>query len=82
MLSQQSNRVIDSSFKRGQSDRFALSKMIKGWKEGVPMMKVGETWKFYIPPHLAYGKKGLTNAVAPNSILISEVKLISAHCQR
>jgi FKBP-type peptidyl-prolyl cis-trans isomerase FkpA/FKBP-type peptidyl-prolyl cis-trans isomerase FklB len=81
MLSQKSQQIIDSSFQRGQSEKFALSKMIKGWREGVPMMKIGETWKLYIPPHLAYGKKGLTNSVAPNSILISEIKLISARCQ-
>ena len=56
--------------------------MIKGWREGVPLMKVGETWEFYIPPNLGYGSKGNSN-IAPNTVLISKINLISAgRCER
>jgi FKBP-type peptidyl-prolyl cis-trans isomerase FkpA/FKBP-type peptidyl-prolyl cis-trans isomerase FklB len=81
MLSVKSKKIIDSSYKRGNPDRFQLSKMVKGWREGVPMMKVGETWDFYIPSHLAYGSKGIPGSVAPNSVLISEITLVDARCQ-
>ncbi len=81
MLSARTKRVIDSSYQRGNPDEFQLSKMVKGWREGVPMMKVGETWELYIPPHLAYGSKGSPGSVAPNSVLISQIKLIDARCQ-
>jgi FKBP-type peptidyl-prolyl cis-trans isomerase FkpA/FKBP-type peptidyl-prolyl cis-trans isomerase FklB len=79
MLSARSKKIIDSSYKRGIPDKFKLSKMIKGWREGVPMMKVGETWELYIPPHLAYGSRG-SGSVPPNSLLISEVTLVDARC--
>lgn len=81
MLSVQSKKIIDSSYQRGNPSKFQLSKMIKGWREGVPMMKVGETWELYLPPHLAYGSKGSPGSVEPNSVLISEITLVDARCQ-
>ena len=81
MLSAKSKKIIDSSYQRGKPDKFQLSKMIKGWREGVPMMKVGETWELYIPPHLAYGSRGSPGSVAPNSVLISQITLVDARCQ-
>ena len=81
MMLAQSRKTIDSSYKRGNPDKFELSKMIKGWREGVPLMSVGESWEFYIPSDLAYGSRGLSGSVAPNSALVSQVRLIDARCQ-
>jgi FKBP-type peptidyl-prolyl cis-trans isomerase FkpA/FKBP-type peptidyl-prolyl cis-trans isomerase FklB len=81
MLSVQSKQVIDNSYQRGTPNKFRLTKTVKGWREGVPMMKVGETWEFYLPPHLAYGSRGLPGAVAPNSVLVSKITLVDARCQ-
>lgn len=80
MLSVTSKKIIDSSYQRGYPEKFKLAKMVKGWREGVPMMKVGESWELYIPSHLAYGSKGLPGSVAPNSVLVSQITLIDAHC--
>jgi FKBP-type peptidyl-prolyl cis-trans isomerase FkpA/FKBP-type peptidyl-prolyl cis-trans isomerase FklB len=80
MLSVNSKKIIDSSYQRGYPENFKLSKMVKGWREGVPMMQVGETWEFYIPSNLAYGKKGIPGSVAPNSVLVSQITLLDAHC--
>ena len=81
MLSPKSKQIIDSSYRRGHPIDFPLSKMIKGWREGVPLMKVGETWEFYIPAYLAYGSKGRPGTVAPNTLLVSEITLVDARCQ-
>ena len=81
MLSARSKRIIDSSYQRGNPSKFQLAKMVKGWREGVPMMKVGETWELYIPPHLAYGSRGSPGSIAPNSVLISQITLVDARCQ-
>ncbi len=80
MSSARSKQIVDSSYQRGNPDKFLLSKMVKGWREGVPMMKIGETWELYIPPNLAYGSRGLPG-IAPNSVLISKITLINARCQ-
>ena len=47
--------VFDSSVERGQPISFPLNGVIPGWTEGVQLMKVGDKFKFEIPPNLAYG---------------------------
>ena len=47
--------VFDSSVERGQPISFPLNRVIPGWTEGLQLMKVGDKFKFEIPPNLAYG---------------------------
>jgi len=68
---------FDSSFKRGQPATFKLNQVIKGWTEGLQLMKPGGRFVFYIPADLAYGAQGAGEAVPPNSMLIFEVELLS-----
>jgi FKBP-type peptidyl-prolyl cis-trans isomerase FklB len=49
--------VFDSSVKRGQPATFPLNMVIKGWTEGLQLMPAGSKWRFFIPPHLAYGDR-------------------------
>lgn len=69
--------VFDSSVKRGQPATFPLNRVIKGWTEGLQLMPAGSKWRFFIPPHLAYGDKQVSAQIAANSTLIFEVELIS-----
>lgn len=68
--------VFDSSVKRGQPATFPLSAVIKGWTEGVALMPLGSKWRFFIPPHLAYGDRQVSAQIGPNSTLIFEVELL------
>ena len=68
--------VFDSSVQRGQPATFPLNMVIKGWTEGVQLMPQGSKWRFYIPPHLAYGDKQVSAQIGPNSTLIFDVELI------
>ncbi len=67
---------FDSSYKRGQPIDFRLNQVIKGWTEGVQLMKEGAKYRFVIPPKLAYGQRGAPPAIGPDETLIFEVELI------
>ncbi|MBD1389698.1 FKBP-type peptidyl-prolyl cis-trans isomerase [Neiella sp. HB171785] len=74
------NQVFDSSYLRDAPSTFSLGGVIKGWQIGVPMMKLGEKWEFYIPPNLAYGTKGSGRVIGPNMALTFTIELIEATC--
>ena len=68
-------KEFDSSYKRNKSVTFPLGGVIKGWTEGLQLMKEGAEYEFYIPPELGYGSGG-TPGIPPNSVLIFKVVLI------
>ena len=71
-------KQFDSSIKLGQSTltlKLKLKHMIKGWSEGIQLMKVGEWWRFWIPPKLAYGNNPPKGT--PNGMLMYDINLVS-----
>ena len=69
--------LIDGTeFDSGNGISFPLNGVIKGWTEGLQLMKVGGSTRFFIPSDLAYGPSGPPN-IGPNSTLIFDVDLIS-----
>lgn len=68
---------FDSSYERGKPASFKVKKVIKGWREALLLMKEGAKWELFIPPELAYGKRGHSKSIPPNSALVYEVELIS-----
>ncbi len=68
---------FDSSYKRGEPAVFPVGQVIPGWTETLQLMKEGASFRIVLPPALAYGEKGVSAAIGPNSVLIFEVELIS-----
>ena len=69
--------VFDSSRERGQPAVFTLNQVIKGWTEGLQLMKPGALYRFVIPSDLAYGDSGAGNVIPAGATLTFEVELIS-----
>lgn len=69
--------IFDASIEHGQPLEFELGKgkVIKGWEIGISGMKTGEKRRLIIPGDLAYGKKGVTGIIPPNSTLFFDVQL-------
>lgn len=67
---------FDSSFDRGEPAQFRVSNVIRGWVEGLQLMKEGSRVMLYIPYDLAYGERGAGNIIKPFETLIFEVELL------
>ena len=70
---------FDSSYDNGEPVSFELAqgKVIEGWVEGVPGMKIGGKRRLVVPSNLAYGEIGYPNAIPPNTDLVFEIELIA-----
>ncbi len=54
----ESGEEFDSSWSRNESIEFPLNRLIRGWQEGIPGMKVGGRRTLICPPEYAYGPVG------------------------
>ncbi|MBN1906387.1 MAG: FKBP-type peptidyl-prolyl cis-trans isomerase [Deltaproteobacteria bacterium] len=68
--------VFDSSYKRGEPATFPADQVIKGWTEGLQLMKVGGKYRLFIPADLAYGARGAGQEIGPNEALQFDVELL------
>ncbi|MGC4935704.1 FKBP-type peptidyl-prolyl cis-trans isomerase [Gordonia sp. DT30] len=65
----ESGEEFDSSWDRGQSARFPLERLIPGWQEGIPGMKVGGRRRLTVPPNLAYGPAGTGHRLSGRTLV-------------
>jgi peptidylprolyl isomerase len=71
---------FDSSYARKEPAEFPLNRLIAGWQQGIPGMKIGGKRKLTIPPHLGYGSQDIRDGgkviIPANSTLVFEIELL------
>ena len=68
--------VFDSSYARDNPATFPLNQVIRGWREGLTLMREGGEAMLYLPPELAYGATSPSPDIPANSTLIFRVELL------
>lgn len=68
--------VFDESYQRGEPTELRLNQFIKGWVEGLKLMKEGSKCELYVPAELAYGDRGAGELIPPGAALVFEVELL------
>ncbi len=69
-------KVFDSSYQRNKPIDFRLNQVIKGWTEGLQLMREGAKYQLFIPSKLAYGTRGAGRSIGPAETLIFDVELL------
>jgi FKBP-type peptidyl-prolyl cis-trans isomerase len=68
---------FDNSIVKGEPQVVKVDSVLKGWREILPMMRVGARWRVFVPPDLAYGRGGLGGKIPGNKVLVFEMELLS-----
>ena len=72
-------KVFDSSYEREEPISFPLNGVIRGWTEGMKLVKAGGQITLWIPSALAYGENGAGADIGPNEALEFKVELIEVN---
>jgi FKBP-type peptidyl-prolyl cis-trans isomerase FklB len=66
---------VDRSGEGAQAATFGLANLVKGWREGLMLMKPGAKLRLFIPPELAYDLNS-PPGIPPGSLLVYDVELV------
>ena len=67
--------VFDSTDNEGPIE-FDVNRLVKGFTEGLLLMREGGEYRLFIPASLGYGERGAGGVIPPNAALDFEVTLI------
>jgi FKBP-type peptidyl-prolyl cis-trans isomerase len=69
-------KMFDTSIPEGKPAKLRIDRVVKGWTEGLQLMKAGDQMRFWIPADLAYGEKP-SRPEQPAGPLVFDVELVS-----
>ena len=74
---------VDTNFHHAEPFTFVIGQgqVIKGWDEGIALLKKGSKATLYIPSPLAYGERSPAAIIPANSILVFDVEVLKIENQ-
>jgi FKBP-type peptidyl-prolyl cis-trans isomerase len=69
-------KVFDSSYERNKPISFPLNGVIKGWTEGMQLVREGGMIELEVPSSLGYGDRGMPGAIPGGATLHFLVELL------
>jgi FKBP-type peptidyl-prolyl cis-trans isomerase FklB len=69
-------KVFDSTVDRNTPYESKANTFIKGFNEGLTLLKKGSKYRFFIPQELAYGAQQRGQLITPFSALIFDVEIL------
>jgi len=69
-------KILEDTYRSNKLAEVNMSELIEGLQEGLQMMTVGSRYRFWVPPELAWGRKGTGNKIPPNAVLSFDIRLI------
>jgi FKBP-type peptidyl-prolyl cis-trans isomerase len=67
-------KVFDNNIARGRPTTMRVNQVVRGWAEGLMLMKEGEKAQFWLPPELGYGSS--SNPGTPSGPLVFVTELV------
>jgi len=68
--------ILEDSYKTNKEEEAQVSELLEGLMEGILLMTKGSRFKFWLPPELAWGKKGSTDRIPPYSVIQFDIRLV------
>jgi FKBP-type peptidyl-prolyl cis-trans isomerase len=70
--------MFDSSITRNEPFSFPVGAgmVIKGWDEGLQVLRIGDHATLIIPPEIGYGASGAGGVIPPNATLIFIIEVL------
>ena len=69
------NVLQDSTTMGDEAPTMAIGNLVEGLVEGIPLMNVGSTWRFWLPAALAYGEFGAGD-IGPDQAIQFDIQLL------
>ncbi|MEO1993152.1 MAG: FKBP-type peptidyl-prolyl cis-trans isomerase [Pirellulales bacterium] len=67
---------FDATDSQAEPVTYHVVAMAPGWREAMPLMRVGSRWRLFVPPELGYGARGFPPLVEPNEVLVFDIELV------
>lgn len=68
--------VIQDTYRKAMPARFTMKEAIEGFREGLLLMSAGARYRLFLPPDLAWGRRGAGSKIGPNAVLIIDARLL------